>query len=136
MIAIQPLLIGSFYLRTVLMKSMSQKARKAQNEGSQLASEAIVNHRTITAFSSQKRILHLFGATMRGPRQQSIKQGYISGFGLFSSQFLTTASIALTFWYGGKTNKSRTNDAEASLPSILYVDEHWNKHCRYRKHDF
>ncbi|XWS22714.1 hypothetical protein CRYUN_Cryun29cG0059800 [Craigia yunnanensis] len=83
--------------RTVLMKSMSQKA---QNEGSQLASEAIVNHRPITAFSSQKRILHLFGATMRWPRQQSIKQGYISGLGLFSSQFLTTASIALTFWYG------------------------------------
>ncbi|KAK6242192.1 hypothetical protein SCA6_007581 [Theobroma cacao] len=102
MIAIQPLLIGSFYSRSVLMKSMSQKAQKAQNEGSQLASEAIVNHRTITAFSSQKRILRLFGATMRGPRQQSIKQGYISGFGLFSSQFLTTASIALTFWYGGR----------------------------------
>ncbi|XVE74907.1 hypothetical protein DITRI_Ditri12bG0056200 [Diplodiscus trichospermus] len=102
MIAIQPLLIGSFYSRSVLMKSMSQKAQKAQNEGSQLASEAIVNHRTITAFSSQKRILHLFRATMRGPRQQSIKQGYISGLGLFSSQFLTTASIALTFWYGGR----------------------------------
>ncbi|XP_022775612.1 putative multidrug resistance protein [Durio zibethinus] len=102
MIAIQPLLIGSFYSRSILMKSMSQKAKKSQIEGSQLASEAIVNHRTITAFSSQKRILHLFGATMRGPRQQSIKQGYISGFGLFSSQFLTTASIALTFWYGGR----------------------------------
>ncbi|XP_038994067.1 ABC transporter B family member 15-like [Hibiscus syriacus] len=102
MIAFQPLLIGCFYSRTVLMKSMSKKAQKAQNEGSQLASEAIVNHRTITAFSSQKRILHLFIGTMKGPRQQSVKQGYISGFGLFSSQFLTTASIALTFWYGGR----------------------------------
>ncbi|KAK8582901.1 hypothetical protein V6N13_069667 [Hibiscus sabdariffa] len=102
MIAFQPLLIGCFYSRTVIMKSMSKKAQKAQNEGSQLASEAIVNHRTITAFSSQKRILHLFIGTMKGPRQQSVKQGYISGFGLFSSQFLTTASIALTFWYGGR----------------------------------
>ncbi|TYH88608.1 hypothetical protein ES332_D01G199100v1 [Gossypium tomentosum] len=102
MIAFQPLLIGSFYSRSVLMRSMSEKAQKAQNEGSQLASEAIVNHRTITAFSSQKKILNLFVETMRGPRQQSIKQGYISGFGLFSSQFLTTASISLTFWYGGR----------------------------------
>lgn len=102
MIAFQPLLIGSFYSRSILMKSMSQKAQKAQNEGSQLASEAIVNHRTITAFSSEKRILHLFRETMRGPRQQSIKQGYISGLALFSSQFLTTASISLTFWYGGR----------------------------------
>uniref|UniRef100_F6GVP6 Multidrug resistance protein n=1 Tax=Vitis vinifera TaxID=29760 RepID=F6GVP6_VITVI len=102
MIAMQPLLIGSFYSKSVLMKSMSEKALKAQNEGSQLASEAAVNHRTITAFSSQQRILGLFGATMEGPKKENIKQSWISGFGLFSSQFLTTASIALTYWYGGR----------------------------------
>ncbi|KAI5352185.1 hypothetical protein L3X38_005076 [Prunus dulcis] len=102
MIAIQPLLIGSFYSRSVLMKSMSIKAQKAQAEGSQLASEATFNHRTITAFSSQNRILNLFGDAMRGPRKENIKQSWISGFGLFSSQFLTTAAIALTYWYGGR----------------------------------
>ena len=102
MIAMQPLLIGSFYSKSVLMKSMSEKALKAQNEGSQVASEAAVNHRTITAFSSQQRILGLFGATMEGPKKENIKQSWFSGFGLFSSQFLTTASIALTYWYGGR----------------------------------
>ncbi|KAA8533236.1 hypothetical protein F0562_033231 [Nyssa sinensis] len=102
MIAIQPLIIGSFYSRSVLMKRMSEKAQKAQNEGSQLASEAVVNHRTITAFSSQNRILSLFSATLEGPRKESIKQSWFSGVGLFSSQFLTTASIALTYWYGGR----------------------------------
>ncbi|KAK9276870.1 hypothetical protein L1049_006407 [Liquidambar formosana] len=102
MIAIQPLIIGSFYSKSVLMKRMSVKAQKAQNEGSQLASEAAVNHRTITAFSSQERILGLFAATMKGPRKESIKQSWFSGFGLFSSQFLTTASITLTYWYGGR----------------------------------
>ncbi|KAM0965312.1 hypothetical protein TB2_020918 [Malus domestica] len=102
MIAIQPLLIGSFYSRSVLMKSMSIKAQKAQAEGSQLASEATFNHRTITAFSSQDRILKLFGDAMRGPRKENIKQSWISGLGLFSSQFLTTAAIALTYWYGGR----------------------------------
>ncbi|XP_050207914.1 ABC transporter B family member 15-like [Mercurialis annua] len=101
MIAIQPLLIGSFYSRSVLMKSMSYRTRKAQTEGSQLASEAIINHRTITAFSSQKRILKLFKRTMKDPRKETIKQSWISGFGLMSSQFLTTASVAITFWYGG-----------------------------------
>ena len=98
MIAVQPIVIGSFYARTVLMKSM---ARKAQKEGSQLASEAVINHRTITAFSSQKRILCLFGETLKGPRKESIKQSWISGFGLFSSKFFNTASSALAFWYGG-----------------------------------
>ncbi|KAI6687427.1 hypothetical protein NL676_024255 [Syzygium grande] len=49
MIAVQPVVIGSFFARTVLMKSMAAKVQKAQKEGSQLASEAVINHRTITA---------------------------------------------------------------------------------------
>ena len=102
MIAVQPLVIGSFYARSVLMKSMAEKSQKSQKEGSQLASEAVINHRTITAFSSQKRILSLFAETLEGPRKESIKQSWISGFGLFSSQFFNTASTALAFWYGGR----------------------------------
>ncbi|XP_061344878.1 putative multidrug resistance protein [Gastrolobium bilobum] len=102
MIAVQPLVIGSFYSRNVLMKSMAEKARKAQREGSQLASEAVINHRTITAFSSQKRMLALFKSTMEGPKKESVRQSWISGFGLFSSQFFNTASAALAYWYGGK----------------------------------
>ncbi|XAR56648.1 Xenobiotic-transporting ATPase [Bertholletia excelsa] len=102
MIAAQPLLIGSFYSRSVLVKSMSEKTRKAQREGSQLASEAVINHRTITAFSAQKRILGLFRESLEGPKKESIKQSYFTGIGLFSSQFLAAASTALAYWYGGK----------------------------------
>ncbi|KAL6202307.1 hypothetical protein ACLB2K_026015 [Fragaria x ananassa] len=102
MIAVQPLVIGSFYARSILMKSMGEKARKAQKEGSQLASEAVINHRTITAFSSQKKIMGLFGATLAGPKKESIKQSYVSGAGLFSSQFFNTAASALPYWYGGR----------------------------------
>lgn len=76
-IAMQPLIIGSFYLRNVLMKNLSNKAQKAQSEGSQLACEVTINHRTITAFSSQKRILDLFQLTMKGPKKESIKQSCV-----------------------------------------------------------
>ncbi|CAN4104073.1 unnamed protein product [Withania somnifera] len=102
MMAAQPLLIGSFYARTVLMKSMSVKAQKTQREGSQLASEAVLNHRTITAFSSPKRIVRLFRDTLEGPRKESIRQSWYVGVGLCSSQFLAAASTALAYWYGGK----------------------------------
>lgn len=68
---------------------MSAKNKKAQSEG-------------ITAFSSQERILGLFEAAMKGPRTESIKASWFSGLGLFSSQFLTTAAIAVTLWYGGR----------------------------------
>ncbi|KAL0297043.1 UNVERIFIED_CONTAM: ABC transporter B family member 15 [Sesamum radiatum] len=101
LIAIQPFIIVSFYFQTVLKKQMPTNAQEAQNEGSQLASEAVVNHRTITAFSCQNRIVDLFEETLRGPRNESIRQSWISGVGLFSSQFLTVAAVALTFWYGG-----------------------------------
>ncbi|XP_061346983.1 putative multidrug resistance protein, partial [Gastrolobium bilobum] len=102
MIAMQPLIIACFYSKSILMKSMSGKARKAQREGSQLAMEATINHRTIAAFSSEKRILSLFRTAMEGPKKESIKQSWISGSILSASQFITTASITLTFWYGGR----------------------------------
>lgn len=102
MMAAQPLLIGSFYMRSVLMKSMSAKAQIAQEEGSQLASEAVINHRTITAFSSQKRIVGLFRDTLEAPRKESIRQSWFAGAGLCSAQFLAGASTSLAYWYGGK----------------------------------
>lgn len=102
MVAVQPLVIGSYYSKSVLMKSMAGKAQKAQKEGSQLASEAVVNHRTITAFSSQKRILGLFKETLRGPKEESVKHSWLSGVGLFCAQFFNTASTALAYWYGGR----------------------------------
>lgn len=84
------------------MKTMSARARASQISGSQLASEATVNHRTITAFSSQLRMVNLFRETLRGPKRENMKQSWLSGFGLCGSQFLTTAGIALTYWYGGR----------------------------------
>lgn len=101
-ISMQPLAVASFYSRNILMKKMSEKAQKAQNEGNQLASEAVVNHRTITAFSSQERILKLFSLTLKVPKKESIKQSWISAAALFTSQFITVATVALTFWYGGR----------------------------------
>ncbi|CAN1325845.1 Putative multidrug resistance protein [Linum perenne] len=102
LIAVQPIVVGGYYSKSVLMKSLGENSQKAQKEGSQLASEAVINHRTITAFSSQKKIVGLFKATLKGPQKESVKQSWLSGFGLFSAQFFNTASTALAFWYGGR----------------------------------
>lgn len=117
MISIQPLIITSFYARSIVMKSMSARAKKAHSTGTQLASEAVTNHRTITAFSSQSRILRLFQDTMEGPKRENIKQSWSSGIALFSSQFLTTASIALAFWYGGRL----LNDQKTEVKNLFQV---------------
>nr|CAD1823055.1 unnamed protein product [Ananas comosus var. bracteatus] len=102
MIAVQPIIIVCFYFRRVLLKSMSKKAIKAQAESSKLAAEAVSNLRTVTAFSSQGRILRLFDAAQEGPARESRRQSWFAGLGLATSMSLTTCTWALDFWYGGK----------------------------------
>ncbi|XP_062010004.1 ABC transporter B family member 15-like [Rosa rugosa] len=102
MIAVQPIIIVSFYTRRVLLKSMSRKAIKAQDESSKLAAEAVSNLRTITAFSSQDRLLKMLEKAQEGPRKESIRQSWFAGIGLGCSQSLTTITWAFDFWYGGK----------------------------------
>lgn len=55
-IVVQPLISTCFYIKRVLIKSMSRKAIKAQDESTKLAADAVSNLRAVTAFSSQDRI--------------------------------------------------------------------------------
>ncbi|GMP33970.1 hypothetical protein CsSME_00007054 [Camellia sinensis var. sinensis] len=101
-IAMQPLIISTFYMKAIMMRSMSKKILKAQNKSSELASEAVGNHRIISAFYSQEKVMELFAATQIGPKNESLKQSWYAGFGLFVAQFLAAANAGILFWYGGK----------------------------------
>ncbi|RVW23912.1 ABC transporter B family member 15 [Vitis vinifera] len=100
MIAVQPLIIVCYYTRRVLLKSMSAKGIKAQEESSKLAAEAVSNLRIITAFSSQARILRMLEAAQEGPLRESIRQSWFAGIGLGTSQSLMTCTWALDFCTG------------------------------------
>ncbi|XP_028213387.1 ABC transporter B family member 15-like [Glycine soja] len=102
MIAVQPIIIACFYTRRVLLKSMSNKSVKAQQQSSNIASEAVSNLRTVTAFSSQDRILKMLEEAQQGPSQENIRQSCFAGIGLGCSQGLASCIWALNFWYGGK----------------------------------
>ncbi|KAG8384766.1 hypothetical protein BUALT_Bualt04G0152700 [Buddleja alternifolia] len=101
-IAAQPLIIISFYCKRVLLKNMSKKVIKAQDESSKLAGEAVSNLRTVTTFSSQARILKMLEKAQEAPQKESIRQSWYAGIGLGTSQSLMTCTLALAFWYGGK----------------------------------
>ena len=47
-------------------------------------------------------MLGLFKDTLKGPKEESARHSWLSGLGLFSSQFFNTASTALAYWYGGR----------------------------------
>ncbi|XP_023638706.1 ABC transporter B family member 15 isoform X2 [Capsella rubella] len=121
MIAVQPVIIVCFYTRRVLLKSMSKKAIKAQDESSKLAAEAVSNVRTITAFSSQERIMKMLEKAQESPRRESIRQSWFAGLGLAMSQSLTSCTWALDFWYGGRLIQDGYITAKALFETFMIL---------------
>ncbi|XP_023743757.1 ABC transporter B family member 15 [Lactuca sativa] len=121
MIAVQPLVIIGFYSKRVLLKTMSQKAMKAQEESSKLAVEAVSNLRTVTAFSSQPRILKMLQETQKAPMRESIRQAWYAGFGLALTQSLMPCTWALDFWYAGKLISAGQLGAKALFQTYLIL---------------
>ncbi|KAL6888376.1 hypothetical protein ACP4OV_009402 [Aristida adscensionis] len=107
MIAVQPLIICCFYGRQVILKGMSKKLVEAQSKSSKLAAEAVSNLHTITAFSSQNRLLGLFDQAQVRLRKESIRWSWVAGFGLATSMSLLTCTYALDFWYGARLMAER-----------------------------
>ncbi|PWA77674.1 P-glycoprotein 16 [Artemisia annua] len=101
-ITLQLFVIGSFYVKLVMTRNMSKKVFVARNKSSGIASEAVSNHRIITAYYSQDQVMRLYHATQKGPKKESKKQPLISGMALFTRQFVTTMNICILYWYGGK----------------------------------
>ncbi|KAL6888377.1 hypothetical protein ACP4OV_009403 [Aristida adscensionis] len=121
MIAVQPLIIMCFYGRRVSLKTMSNKSIQAQSECSNLAADAVSNHRTVTAFSSQDRILQLFEQAQDGPRKESIRQSWFAGLGLGTSMGLLRCTWALDFWYGGRLMAEHNINAKAMLQTFMIL---------------
>ncbi|KAL5554201.1 hypothetical protein UlMin_041602 [Ulmus minor] len=101
-IAAQPLIIACFYTRRVLLKNMAKKAIKAQDESTKLAAEAVTNIPTVTAFSSQRRIVKMLEKTQQNTRRESIRQSWFAGILLGCSVSIANLNWCLNFWYGGK----------------------------------
>ncbi|KAE8660005.1 putative multidrug resistance protein [Hibiscus syriacus] len=121
MILVQPLIILSIYARMVLLKRMSQKAIEAQQESSKLATEAVSNHRTITAFSSQDRILKMLHKSQESPRKENVRQSWLAGLALGLSQFLLSSVIAFDFWYGSKLKSQGHISSKAFIETYLIL---------------
>lgn len=102
MIAVQPLTILCFYTRKVLLSALSTKFMKAQNQSTQIAMEAVYNHRIVTSFGSMRIVMKLFEEGQEAPRKEARKKSWLAGIGMGSAQCLTFMSWALDFWFGGR----------------------------------
>ena len=94
-ITVQLVIIVSFYLKSLITTN-------PHNKSSEIASEAVSNHRIITAYHYPKQVMRLFEDTHETPKTESNKQHWYSGIALFARPFLTNINIAILYWYGGK----------------------------------
>lgn len=121
MLAVQPLIMICYYFKKLMLKRMSKKAIKAQCESSKLAAEAVSNLRTVTAFSSQARILGMLEKAQESPRKESIRQAWFAGIVLGTSNAIMTLNTALSFWYGGKLVAQGYIQAKAFFQTFIVV---------------
>lgn len=115
MIAVQPLTILCFYTKKVLLSSISNNFVKSQNQSTQIAVEAVYNHRIVTSFGSVKKVLLIFDEAQDEPRKEGRKKSWLAGIGMGSAQCLTFLCWALDFWYGGKL----VNSGEISSGAVF-----------------
>ncbi len=55
-IVIQPLILLCYYMKKVILTRIAVASTKAQQDAAQVASEAVAQHRTVTAFSAQDKV--------------------------------------------------------------------------------
>ncbi|XP_010535957.1 PREDICTED: putative ABC transporter B family member 8 isoform X2 [Tarenaya hassleriana] len=101
MIAVQPITILCFYTKKVLLSNISHNFTSAQNRSSQIASEAIYNHKIVTSFGSTRKIVQIFDKAQEEAKRKGEKATWLAGIGMGSAQCLTFMTWALDFWYGG-----------------------------------
>ncbi|CAI9114263.1 OLC1v1014942C1 [Oldenlandia corymbosa var. corymbosa] len=104
MMAIQPLVVGIFYSKHTLLKTMSKKATESQNTSSKIAAEAVSNVRTVAAFNSQPQMLQMLKKAQQGSKGESIRQSWLAGIGLGVSNCLLLLVWPFAFWFGGRNN--------------------------------
>ncbi|XP_052304134.1 ABC transporter B family member 15 [Populus trichocarpa] len=119
MIAVQPLVVGSYYSKSVLMKSMAGKAQKAQKEGSQLASEANVG--AFQSYLESSQFLNTASTALAfwyGGRL--LTEGLISPEHLFQAFLILLFSAYVIAEAGSMTNDlSKGGNAIRSVLAIL-----------------
>ncbi|KAI3443715.1 hypothetical protein Pfo_000380 [Paulownia fortunei] len=101
MIAVQPLTIFCFYTRKVILSTITSKFVKAQNKSTQIAAEAVYNHRIVTSFGSIGKVLQISDEAQDEPRKEARKRSWLLGVGIGSAQGINFMCGALDFWYGG-----------------------------------
>ncbi|CAM0145221.1 unnamed protein product [Urochloa decumbens] len=106
MIAVQPTTMICYYAKKIVLSNVSRDLAKAQHQSTQIAIEAVYNHRMVTSFGCSPKVLQLFEHAQEEPLKRARKKSWVAGLTTGLSPCLSFLSWALDFWYGGKLAQS------------------------------
>ncbi|OQR88688.1 ATP-binding Cassette (ABC) superfamily, partial [Thraustotheca clavata] len=119
MLCVIPLVIGATMYRSRRMKG--QNITDSLKFSGSLATEAIVNVRTVSAFGLQESLVTKYDTLLTTPMQEGIRQAHFNGFINGVATFSTFAVYALIFWYGNKLIVDKSIDFQEMIRTLMTV---------------
>ncbi|KAF7843639.1 ABC transporter B family member 19-like [Senna tora] len=99
--ALTPLTLGASYLNLII--NIGPRVNNdSYARASNIASGAVSNIRTTTAFSAQEQIVKSFDRALSEPRKKSVQRSQILGLTLGFFQGAMYGAYTLTLWFGAK----------------------------------
>lgn len=107
--ALTPFTLGASYLNLIINIG-PRVNNNSYARASNIASGAVSNIRTTTAFSAQEQIVKSFDRALSEPRKKSVKRSQILGLTLGFFQGAMYGAYTLTLWYGAHLVKQDTTN--------------------------
>ncbi|XP_077220029.1 ATP binding cassette subfamily B1 [Tasmannia lanceolata] len=121
LVAVFPIVVAATVLQKMFMTGFSGDLEGAHGKATQLASEAVSNVRTVTAFNSEAKIVGLFTDNLQMPLRRCFWKGQIAGSGYGIAQFLLYASYALGLWYASWLVKHGISDFSKTIRVFMVL---------------
>jgi ATP-binding cassette subfamily B (MDR/TAP) protein 1 len=102
MLGLFPIIMTAFAVQHKLVTSSAGTAMEATNEAGSVASQALLNIRTVNAFSLEESLAVKFEKYLVKPLAQFIRKGMVTGAGMGFGQFVILSGAGLAYWVGGQ----------------------------------
>jgi ABC-type bacteriocin/lantibiotic exporter with double-glycine peptidase domain len=102
MVGLFPVIGAAFAIQHKFVSQAAGASMTATNEAGSVASQTLLNIRTINAFSLERQSLMTFEKFLVQPLQQFIMKGVMTGLGMGFSQFVILCGAGLAYYTGGQ----------------------------------
>ncbi|RHY58788.1 hypothetical protein DYB34_005953 [Aphanomyces astaci] len=119
MAAVFPLLLVGSWARAAQFKGKKLSDNLA--DSGSLATEAITNARTVTAFGLQQDIISRYDVLLEKPLKEGAKEAHVNGIMNGFSTASMFAVYALVFWYGAKLVESKSIDFGELMRTLMAI---------------